>query len=291
MRRKRDAIFLDWCCSEESADARGGPRSESLSLSAPEREIRLCSLAYNKARSHKDFKKIALPLPFLTCLLILPSHSTCCVEDDMGREFLLALANMTGEWVASVDSMVSSRSIPPVRANLSLHTRKLPLLSLPPVHVYRDKLLKCLEHNQISPAARGRIADNFALHASVCRNCVMNEVETLLGSADVINTRFDASQLIEAVKEKFIAELNNTIEVHISRIEELTKPHTIETTREQSADSFNDTTCDQPSARGHPPEAVALLERAYQYTANISQSEKMRLADLTGLQPRQVIIW
>lgn len=43
--------------------------------------------------------------------------------------------------------------------------------------------------------------------------------------------------------------------------------------------------------RGHRPEAIAILERAYTHTNNITQAEKNRLAQLTGLEPRQVVIW
>nr|DBA11492.1 TPA_inf: bW [Testicularia cyperi] len=37
--------------------------------------------------------------------------------------------------------------------------------------------------------------------------------------------------------------------------------------------------------------AVSILEQAYQHTPNITQSEKYKLAEVTGLQPRQVTIW
>lgn len=43
--------------------------------------------------------------------------------------------------------------------------------------------------------------------------------------------------------------------------------------------------------RGHSAQAVSILERAFQYAPNITQAEKYRLAQATGLQPRQVTIW
>lgn len=45
------------------------------------------------------------------------------------------------------------------------------------------------------------------------------------------------------------------------------------------------------SRRGHTSMAVSILERAYAYTPNITQAEKYKLAEATGLQPRQVTIW
>jgi hypothetical protein len=56
-----------------------------------------------------------------------------------------------------------------------------------------------------------------------------------------------------------------------------------------SSDHFSDT--DDDNVRGHGAEAVAILEAAYAYTTNITQAEKRRLAQATGLEPRQVVIW
>ncbi|WFD18143.1 hypothetical protein MCAP1_000355 [Malassezia caprae] len=43
--------------------------------------------------------------------------------------------------------------------------------------------------------------------------------------------------------------------------------------------------------RGHSAKAVAILERAFEHAPNITQAEKYKLAEATGLQPRQVTIW
>ncbi len=43
--------------------------------------------------------------------------------------------------------------------------------------------------------------------------------------------------------------------------------------------------------RGHDSDAVQILEQAFQHTPNITQAEKYRLAEVTGLQPKQVTIW
>lgn len=56
-----------------------------------------------------------------------------------------------------------------------------------------------------------------------------------------------------------------------------------------SSDGGSDT--DDDNVRGHGAAAVAILEAAYAYTTNITQAEKRRLAQATGLEPRQVVIW
>nr|DBA11486.1 TPA_inf: bW [Pseudozyma tsukubaensis] len=45
------------------------------------------------------------------------------------------------------------------------------------------------------------------------------------------------------------------------------------------------------SSRGHDSDAVRILEQAFQHTPNITQAEKYRLAEVTGLRPKQVTIW
>lgn len=47
----------------------------------------------------------------------------------------------------------------------------------------------------------------------------------------------------------------------------------------------------QGGSRAHTTEAIAILERAFAHTNSITQAEKQRLAEATGLQPRQVTIW
>lgn len=46
-----------------------------------------------------------------------------------------------------------------------------------------------------------------------------------------------------------------------------------------------------PWPRPHNAKAIAILETAFQHAPNITQAEKYKLADATGLQPRQVTIW
>ena len=46
-----------------------------------------------------------------------------------------------------------------------------------------------------------------------------------------------------------------------------------------------------PWPRPHNAKAIAILETAFQHAPNITQAEKYKLAEATGLQPRQVTIW
>ncbi|SJX60622.1 homeodomain transcription factor bW2 [Sporisorium reilianum f. sp. reilianum] len=45
------------------------------------------------------------------------------------------------------------------------------------------------------------------------------------------------------------------------------------------------------TSRSHDLDAIRILEQAFEITPNITQAEKFRLAEVTGLQPKQVTIW
>lgn len=54
----------------------------------------------------------------------------------------------------------------------------------------------------------------------------------------------------------------------------------------------NDASANQyTNTRPHSQKAVRVLETAFQHAPNITQAEKYKLAEATGLQPRQVTIW
>ncbi|KAJ1035143.1 hypothetical protein NDA18_000740 [Ustilago nuda] len=65
------------------------------------------------------------------------------------------------------------------------------------------------------------------------------------------------------------------------------RPFDVESFPDVSAMARQDTT----SKRGHDTDAVRILEQAFQHTPNITQAEKYRLAEVTGLKPKQVTIW
>ncbi|KAE8213939.1 hypothetical protein CF327_g2588 [Tilletia walkeri] len=58
-------------------------------------------------------------------------------------------------------------------------------------------------------------------------------------------------------------------------------------------DSGSDDEAADPSGsrKQHPPQALAILERAFERTNNITHAEKNRIAKAIGLTPRQVTVW
>ncbi|KAE8234920.1 hypothetical protein CF326_g37 [Tilletia indica] len=53
----------------------------------------------------------------------------------------------------------------------------------------------------------------------------------------------------------------------------------------------DDEAADQSTRKQHPAQALAILERAFERTNNITHAEKNRIAKAIGLTPRQVTVW
>lgn len=45
------------------------------------------------------------------------------------------------------------------------------------------------------------------------------------------------------------------------------------------------------TSRGHDSDTIRILEKAFEHTPSITPAEKFRLAEVTGLKPKQVTIW
>ncbi|CAD6935455.1 unnamed protein product [Tilletia controversa] len=60
---------------------------------------------------------------------------------------------------------------------------------------------------------------------------------------------------------------------------------------DDDSSSSSDDAVDAGGARKHPPQALRILELAFERTSNITHAEKNRIARAIGLTPRQVTVW
>nr|WJN24833.1 homeodomain transcription factor bW [Moesziomyces parantarcticus] len=107
----------------------------------------------------------------------------------------------------------------------------------------------------------------------------------------------------EPFLEDFRVSLRRRFALHCQRMWELVSEevasHCCQERRSNRADEDNhhgldskhSSSVDGKANRGHDSDAVKILEQAFQHTPNITQAEKYRLAEVTGLQPKQVTIW
>ncbi|KAK0538699.1 hypothetical protein OC842_001222 [Tilletia horrida] len=77
--------------------------------------------------------------------------------------------------------------------------------------------------------------------------------------------------------------------VILGRVQEANRRLVAET--DSSEDGCDDAERDVCASRKHPPHALAILERAFSLSPNITHAEKGRLANAIGLTPRQVTVW
>lgn len=113
----------------------------------------------------------------------------------------------------------------------------------------------------------------------------------------------ECDQLDEAYHQSFRNLLARRYSLQIEEIwqsilQALSTIHWRRTVALDVSSSFQAALCDQGDAayaskgsRGHDSNAVQILERAFCHTPNITQAEKYRLAEVTGLKPKQVTIW
>ncbi|CAO1634082.1 unnamed protein product [Parajaminaea phylloscopi] len=154
-----------------------------------------------------------------------------------------------------------------------------------------ERLAGAIKARNVDPILQKKVVDNFAVHATAYHERFFTVLKGLFFKLSGDPGGFDPDTILPSIRARYEEVLTAVIDLQLRRIDcSYTVQHSqaaIGASHKRSLASKSE----QPGSRGHPPQAVAILERAYQHTKNISQSEKKRLAEITGLQPRQIIIW
>lgn len=101
----------------------------------------------------------------------------------------------------------------------------------------------------------------------------------------------DAQQRWGSARQRALPQIQRLFEVQC-QMAACDLQHAIVTLVDERLELFAaDASAPQESHRPHSAHAIAILERAFEHTPNITQAEKYKLAHATGLQPRQVTIW
>ncbi|PWN52190.1 hypothetical protein IE53DRAFT_378341 [Violaceomyces palustris] len=90
----------------------------------------------------------------------------------------------------------------------------------------------------------------------------------------------------KCLEARFHGAIEELLKIIVSMIDERIAQYEQEVA---SSDSLQED--DEQPGRGHRSTAIAILEKAFEHTPNITQAEKYKLAEATGLLPRQVTIW
>lgn len=165
--------------------------------------------------------------------------------------------------------------------------------SLPEHKTFDSELRLHLHSRSLGSSLVEDICDLYRSQCSIWREKV--QAEWTKSYARLVSLDGTASTL-HLLKEAYVASHSRrlrSMQAHVlqvidKRLEEY-RADSEAAASASSSDQVSET--DDDNVRGHGAEAVAILEAAYAYTTNITQAEKRRLAQATGLEPRQVVIW
>nr|CAI59735.1 homeodomain transcription factor bW3 [Sporisorium reilianum] len=100
------------------------------------------------------------------------------------------------------------------------------------------------------------------------------------------------SSFRDALRRRFSTQAGRLWDIILGEVDKLTGAHQVFTAGPPDFGQGSLTpSTDTKTARGHDLDAIRILEQAFEITPNITQAEKFRLAEVTGLQPKQVTIW
>nr|WJN24831.1 homeodomain transcription factor bW [Farysia itapuensis] len=190
------------------------------------------------------------------------------------------------EAVTSVRSRISQVHIPDTK-----HSQNFELIELVLPQRSTDALESAMANQGVSNSAKLSVlaiykAKYSQLEATVVRTyrSAMKTLVNCEGGAESYQRKFQ-SRLTQVFKDA-VSRMQSEIIRAIAESQDRCRGYVdSENLFSQSEDH------DTSSRRGHDSIAVQILERAYAHTPNITQAEKYKLAEATGLQPRQVTIW
>ncbi|CAD6952290.1 unnamed protein product [Tilletia controversa] len=134
-----------------------------------------------------------------------------------------------------------------------------------------------------------RAVENFASETSVLASRTKLPAGHSLTSGNIeayMQRKCDSWQELMLAK---IQEGKNRLELDVS--ESAAEEDDDDDASDDDSSSSSDDAADAGGARKHPPQALKILELAFERTSNITHAEKNRIARAIGLTPRQVTVW
>ncbi|CAD6950169.1 unnamed protein product [Tilletia caries] len=138
-----------------------------------------------------------------------------------------------------------------------------------------------------------RAVENFAAKASQVALMAKIPAGHTVTTSDFIQTLQNFMQRkcdsLQKVMLATVQEGKKRLEVEVS--ESAAEDEDDDDASDDDSSSSSDDAADAGGARKHPPQALRILELAFERTSNITHAEKNRIARAIGLTPRQVTVW
>lgn len=202
------------------------------------------------------------------------------------QDLLLSIAQTADGFIEVLDARERVSAALP-----SSHYRDESLL--PPVSGFVQRLQHQLKTIPLDESLRQSAVDIFTTEGQSTRLRILNGTAKALGHfASLGGSPEEQSLYIQAVRSQYSRRMLDCIDLMLKPLRDGIAAYQADVDSAASAESSSESEDGgEGGARGHRAEAVAILERAYAYAQNITQAEKRKLAELTGLEPRQVVIW
>ena len=164
------------------------------------------------------------------------------------------------------------------------HTFELPCVQTTTKELHRQLCERQLQESLITALTElFRNAVN-SWRTSVSEHCSISSLKLQLNTSN-----WQAAE--QALCTTFVNGVESCRHHLLQFVDQRTQQYLSDVEAAASASSTSDSEGGDGANRGHGVEATAILEAAYSHTNNITQAEKRRLAEITGLEPRQVVIW
>lgn len=164
---------------------------------------------------------------------------------------------------------------------------------LPPMSHFVGQLQDRLKSLPLDVSLRQQAVSMFTERGQSTRLQVLEEAaKTLQRLSNLGGTCEQQALYIKALQSQYWRRTTEAVEAIVDILNQGFAAYQVDVDSAASEESSPSESDDGDGCpRGHRPAAVMILERAYAHAQNITQAEKRKLAELTGLQPRQVVIW
>lgn len=199
------------------------------------------------------------------------------------QTLLLSIASTANEILETVDVTLATPVPNSARRDQGL---------LPPISHFAAQLRHHLSTISLDDSLRQSAVDLFTQRADHLRCEMLDVMARALGQMAMVGGAARSQEVRCAFEAQFARCMTESIQLVLQPLKTALAAYEADVDSAASAESSSESEDGgEGGARGHRAEAVAILERAYAYAQNITQAEKRKLAELTGLEPRQVVIW
>ncbi|UZJ53300.1 hypothetical protein CBS101457_002620 [Exobasidium rhododendri] len=228
-------------------------------------------------------------------LLALPqarSRSNPHISTPLSRRFKFGMSTQDSPWEKIITT--SDRFLDLIAPQISnVEEIETTLEQIPPLHlpdVDSQSLRQALSRRTLSKSIIRGIGLSFDKRMEELKDFFSLQWQQLLATTRCTISKLPLDEMKDGFQQIFVKSSKDVEVVILATLDRYLNKFSCDAeaaARSESESSEGGIA----NPRGHSRLAIAILEKAYSHTTNITRAEKIRLAAITKLQPRQVTIW